>query len=513
MTAGPDHDRAERARSREAARADRAQEAQPPAGRRARPPGRRRHARRRARRADLERRGVDAAGARPGRPRARSSATARGWPPSRRRRGCARSSRPTATATARWRPRARRRPAAPRGSRWRPRTRRRSCASAGIDGPLLVMGALSRAGARPRARGARRRRRLARGVRSRGCRTTRRRARQARHGDGPARARATPTRPRAWSRGCRRPRSPALMTHFATADEDDPAFLGEQLDRFERLAMRARHPRRARARRQLRGHAARARARFDMVRCGIAIYGMDPFHRDPADARPRAGARAALSYVAEVKRARAGRERRLRPPLRGRARDLARHASRSATATACGAALTNNADVLVDGRRVPLVGTVSMDNITVDLGDEPVGARRRGRPDRRPGRRADPRRGARRSGSARSTTRSPVASPLACRGSTRGERPRRTARSAAAAPLEAAREALAGREAWLVGGAVRDRLLGRATDDVDVALDGRPARGGAQRSPAPPAAPRSSCPARSAPGASSAPATPGTSTS
>ena len=34
--------------------------------------------------------------------------------------------------------------------------------------------------------------------------------------------------------------------------------------------------------------------------------------------------------------------------------------------------LTNNADVLVDGRRVPLVGTVSMDNVTVDLGDAPV---------------------------------------------------------------------------------------------------------------------------------------------
>jgi alanine racemase len=34
--------------------------------------------------------------------------------------------------------------------------------------------------------------------------------------------------------------------------------------------------------------------------------------------------------------------------------------------------LTNNADVLVDGRRVPLVGTVSMDNITVDLGREPA---------------------------------------------------------------------------------------------------------------------------------------------
>src|SRR4051812_46009458 len=40
--------------------------------------------------------------------------------------------------------------------------------------------------------------------------------------------------------------------------------------------------------------------------------------------------------------------------------------------------------------------------------------------------------------------------------------------------LEVAREALAGERAWLVGGAVRDRLLGRETDDVDLAVDGDP---------------------------------------
>ena len=38
--------------------------------------------------------------------------------------------------------------------------------------------------------------------------------------------------------------------------------------------------------------------------------------------------------------------------------------------------------------------------------------------------------------------------------------------------LAAAREALAGERAWLVGGAVRDRLLGRETDDVDIAVAG-----------------------------------------
>src|SRR3954464_12208843 len=40
--------------------------------------------------------------------------------------------------------------------------------------------------------------------------------------------------------------------------------------------------------------------------------------------------------------------------------------------------------------------------------------------------------------------------------------------------LEAARAAVRGETAWLVGGAVRDRLLGRATDDIDVGVPGNP---------------------------------------
>jgi putative nucleotidyltransferase with HDIG domain len=41
-------------------------------------------------------------------------------------------------------------------------------------------------------------------------------------------------------------------------------------------------------------------------------------------------------------------------------------------------------------------------------------------------------------------------------------------------PLELARAALAGRSAWLVGGAVRDRLLRRPTADFDIVVDGEP---------------------------------------
>jgi poly(A) polymerase len=57
---------------------------------------------------------------------------------------------------------------------------------------------------------------------------------------------------------------------------------------------------------------------------------------------------------------------------------------------------------------------------------------------------------------------------------TQGSDPLSHADSRGLTPLVAAREALAGREAWLVGGAVRDRLLGRPTDDLDISLRGEP---------------------------------------
>jgi len=160
------------------------------------------------------------------------------------------------------------------------------------------------------------------------------------------------------------------MTHFATAD-DDPGFLAEQLAAFTPWAQRLRehYP-------GLLVHAANSAAtlrepsaRFDMVRCGIALYGMDPFGEDPAlhGLEPALSLR---SYVAEVKRVEPGQSA-------GYGRRFV-----AAEPTWLGMlpigygdgyrrALTNNADVLVDGRRVPLVGTVSMDNVTVDLGPEP----------------------------------------------------------------------------------------------------------------------------------------------
>jgi alanine racemase len=158
-----------------------------------------------------------------------------------------------------------------------------------------------------------------------------------------------------------------LMTHFATSD-DDAEFMEEQLARFlawtERFPGVLRHAANSAA--ALRGPAPR----LDMIRCGIAIYGMDPFQRDPADH----GLRPALelvSYVAEVKRTRAGESAGY-----GRRFVASRDTWIATVPIGYGdgvrRGLTNRAFALVDGRRVPFAGTVSMDNLTLDLGDEPV---------------------------------------------------------------------------------------------------------------------------------------------
>jgi len=159
-----------------------------------------------------------------------------------------------------------------------------------------------------------------------------------------------------------------IWTHFATADELDSDYFEEQLERFEKVAavVKEEHP-------GVLVHAANSaavlrdrRAHFGMARCGVAIYGLDPFQRDPAEQ----GLRPALtlsSHVADVKRfpagASAGYGRRWKAAV-----DTWVGVIPVGYGDGVRRALTNNAEVLVRGRRYPLVGTVSMDNITIELG-------------------------------------------------------------------------------------------------------------------------------------------------
>ena len=304
----------------------------------------------------------------------RSSATARGSAaiePAR----CARSSRRTPTVTAPSSARARRSPAARRGSRSRPPPRPPSCAHAGIDAPILVMGALDPRGARARARRRRRRRRVDRGVRRLAARRAAAPRVHVKLDTGMGRLGTRDGALADAARRARRARRPELelagaMTHFATADEADRSFLRDQLERFASWVapLRERHP-------QLLVHAENSaallgagRARFDMVRCGGAIYGLDPLGVDPA----RAAGSSRRSSCARRSR-RASRARPARAPGYGRRVRRARgDASWRSIPIGYGdgvrRVLSNNSDVLIGGRRRPLVGTVSMDNLTVDLG-------------------------------------------------------------------------------------------------------------------------------------------------
>jgi alanine racemase len=159
------------------------------------------------------------------------------------------------------------------------------------------------------------------------------------------------------------------MTHFATADElDEEAFFGGQLRAFADWAgaLKERRP-------ELLVHAANSAAvlrepasHFDMARCGIAIYGMDPFGEDPAQ-RGLEPALELRSYVADVKTCRAGES-----VGYGRRFIAERDTVIGVLPVGYGDGwrrnLTNNCDVLIGGARHPLIGTISMDSVTVDLG-------------------------------------------------------------------------------------------------------------------------------------------------
>ena len=249
--------------------------------------------------------------------------------------------------------------------------------AAGIEGPLLVMGALSppeltvalraRAdvvvwrpeavaalAAHPDAGGARVHVKLDTGMGRLGTRDA---------GEATRTAEAVAADPRL--------RLVGAMTHFATAD-DDPALRARAARALPALGRgAARRPsrtcsstprtprRRSRSPRRGSTWSAAASRRTGSTRS--------------AATRPSTAWRPALelrSYLAEVKPIAAGESTGY-----GR-RFVARAPTWIGTvpigyADGVRRALTNDCDVLVAGRRAPVVGTVSMDNITIDLGADP----------------------------------------------------------------------------------------------------------------------------------------------
>ena len=168
-----------------------------------------------------------------------------------------------------------------------------------------------------------------------------------------------------------------LWTHFAVADEPGRDFTDEQCARFdavvERLTRLGLRPPMVHAANSA-GALAHPGAHHDMVRCGIALYGVAP---SPAMAAIQAvaGLRPALSLrarVSFVKRVDAGE---------GVSYGLRRPLERAATVATVPVGYADGVpwrlgvaggEVLIGGRRRPLAGSVTMDQIMVDCGDDTV---------------------------------------------------------------------------------------------------------------------------------------------
>jgi alanine racemase len=166
-----------------------------------------------------------------------------------------------------------------------------------------------------------------------------------------------------------------VLTHFAVADEPDDPYTDEQLDRFDGVLA------------DLRGagvtfdlvHAANSaalleftdRARFDLVRCGIAAYGVPPAPRlaGRVPLRPAMALKARVSHVKRLPSgARLSYGLRYTMPNDGTVATVpvgyADGVPRALSAT--------GGEVIVRGRRHPIAGTVTMDQLMVDVGDTPV---------------------------------------------------------------------------------------------------------------------------------------------
>ncbi|MGH9119533.1 MAG: alanine racemase [Acidimicrobiales bacterium] len=161
-------------------------------------------------------------------------------------------------------------------------------------------------------------------------------------------------------------------THFAVADEPDDPFTDEQLGRFSSVLARLGDA----GWRPPVVHAANSAAaitrpdsRFDLVRVGIAVYGIPPAPTlaDAVELVPALSLKASVALVKEV-----GAGERISYGLRHT------FATDSVVATVpIGYAdgvrrrlFAVGGEVLLGGRRRPIAGVVTMDQLTVDCGDD-----------------------------------------------------------------------------------------------------------------------------------------------
>lgn len=166
-----------------------------------------------------------------------------------------------------------------------------------------------------------------------------------------------------------------VSTHLAVADEPENPFTDLQLDRFDEtlsaLAAAGHHPPLVHAANSA-GALAHPRARYAMVRAGIALYGISPgpgVQAFCAELQPALSLRARVSHVKQV----AAGER--------ISYGLRHTFERDTTVATVPLGYADGVPrrlhavggtVLVGGHHHPIVGVVTMDQLMVDCGDHPV---------------------------------------------------------------------------------------------------------------------------------------------
>ena len=173
-------------------------------------------------------------------------------------------------------------------------------------------------------------------------------------------------------RSAPRMRVDAIYTHFANAGDPRDPFTGEQLARFNTLVETLREAGLSAPKHHVANSAATVRGITpgDFVRVGIALYGAEPLD-DSGRAEARPTFEPVMRWRTEIAR--------LKDLPPGHAIGygttfFTKRASRIATlpvgyADGYSRRLSNRAEVLVRGRRVPVVGLVSMDLVTIDVTD------------------------------------------------------------------------------------------------------------------------------------------------
>jgi alanine racemase len=161
-----------------------------------------------------------------------------------------------------------------------------------------------------------------------------------------------------------------LWSHFAVADEPDHPFVAHQAGEFrrglalaQRLGLRPELVHLCNSAGTLHLHDDH----YDMVRPGLAIYGLEPAPGIAGDVplRPALSWHSRLSLVKPLAAGEA-----VSYGLRwASTRDSVVATVPAGYADGVARALSNRGEVLVRGRRLPMVGTVCMDQFLVDAGD------------------------------------------------------------------------------------------------------------------------------------------------